>query len=229
MKIVGFEKLSLVDYDGFVSATVFTAGCNFACPFCHNGDLVLAGPFQDIENEVVDYLKKRKGILDAVVITGGEPTLMRDLPLFISMVKGLGLRVKLDTNGTNPDMLARLIQDNLVDFVAMDIKNSLSKYALTAGKKCLDTTKIEKSISLLVGSDIDYEFRTTIIEEFHTMDDMSDIAKLIAGAKKYALQKYVDNENCIKNGFSDISIEKAEKMLAVVSPVVKTALLRHYD
>lgn len=164
----------MVDFDGKIACTVFTGGCNFRCPFCHNAPLVVGNlNSQRIdEAEVFDYLQKRKGLVDAVCVTGGEPTLQPDLCDFLTKVRGMGYATKLDTNGLRPDVLEEVLNKKLVDFVAMDVKNSPEKYALTVGVESVDMGKILKSMQLLKGSGVDYEFRTTIIKEFHTAEDM---------------------------------------------------------
>ncbi len=231
MDFSGWEKLSLVDYDDRIATTLFVAGCNLRCPFCHNSELVLHpknNPTISWE-EIMEYLERRKGVLDAVVITGGEPTLMNDLIEKMQDIKKLGYLIKLDTNGTNPDLLMDLSNLGLVDYIAMDIKNSLPKYGVTSGKPLLDTSKIEESIRFLLNGVIDYEFRTTIIDEFHTSLDMERIGQLIEGAKRYYLQRYIDNEYCIEHGYHEVSKEKALVFKAIVSKYVKQVSLRGYE
>lgn len=200
MRIYGLQKTTLLDFPGHVASTIFLANCNMRCPFCHNMNLVLAGNTSDSDSELYDteniiaFLKKRSGIIDGVCITGGEPTLYPDLPDFIVKIKELGLLVKLDTNGSNPLMLSRLINENLVDYVAMDIKSSLSTYSLVCGVDNFPTSSIENSIDILMHSEIDYEFRTTLIKQFHNTEVMEDIAKMLNGADKYFLQSFVDSE-----------------------------------
>ena len=166
MIVCGFEKFSMVDYDGKIACTVFTGGCNFRCPFCHNGALVV-GDVKSPEisiDEVFDYLAKRKGLVDAVCVTGGEATLQPDLAEFYEKVRAMGYATKLDTNGLRPDVLKDLLDRGLLDYVAMDIKNSKAKYALTTGVKNVDLAKIEESVNILKNSNVDYEFRTTLIK-----------------------------------------------------------------
>ncbi|MBO4535264.1 MAG: anaerobic ribonucleoside-triphosphate reductase activating protein, partial [Clostridia bacterium] len=193
MKLFGIEKYSLVDYDGYVACTVFTGGCNFRCPFCHNAALVtgIADCPTISEEEVFDYIRSRRGLVDALAITGGEPTLHRDLPLFIHRARELGVRIKLDTNGTNPEMLKGLIEAGLVDYVAMDIKNVPAKYPLTAGVE-MDLAPIQASIDILKEGKVDYEFRTTIVEGHHTVEDVEEIARWIAPSSQYYLQCFAD-------------------------------------
>ncbi|MBQ0098951.1 MAG: anaerobic ribonucleoside-triphosphate reductase activating protein, partial [Firmicutes bacterium] len=185
MELFGIEKLSLVDYDGKVASTVFTSTCNFRCGFCHNGPLVLdADKLEalDIEKDVISYLQKRKGIIEGVCITGGEPTLQKDLPDFCERIKNLGLSVKLDTNGTNPKMVKSLYQNGLIDYFAMDIKNDKENYAEIIGLKQYDTKTIEETIDFFITGNCDYEFRTTLINEYHKKENIERIAEWIKGA-----------------------------------------------
>lgn len=230
MNFVGWEKLSLVDFDHRLTTTLFMAGCPFRCPFCHNSDLVLRPgsatpiPWEEIEA----YLKKRRNMLDAVCISGGEPTLMDDLEEKLKIIKSLGYVVKLDSNGWNPFVLERLIGLGLVDYIAMDIKNSRERYAETAGTS-VNLDAIDHSIRLLMNSGIDYEFRTTIVDEFHDEFAMQGIAEWIAGAKRYYLQRFVENEHCIEKGLHAVTKEKAEGFLKILSPVIPSVRLRDYD
>lgn len=208
---VGMEKLSLVDYDDKVSCVLFKPGCNFACPFCHNSPLVVDAK-DNIEihfETILSYLTKRKGAIDAVVISGGEPTLDPNLKGEIKAIKKLGFLIKLDTNGTNPKLIEELIKEKLIDYVAMDIKNAPAKYPLTVGVKSLDFSKIEKSIKLLINSNIDYEFRTTLVNEFHDEDSIIEMGKLLSNAKKLYLQLFKDRGTNIKDGLHEVTKEKA--------------------
>ena len=228
MEFVGIDKFSLLDYEDKVSCVLFCKPCNFRCPFCHNGTTVLEAdtyiPFEDI----LDYLKSRKGLIDAVVVSGGEPTLMPDLKEKIIKLKELGFLVKLDTNGTNPDIVKDLYESKLVDYVAMDIKNSFDKYPLTAGVNNINLNKVKETIDYLMNSGIDYEFRTTLIDEFHNEDDIKQIANLIKGAKRYYLQKYVDRESCIAHGFHEVDKEIATKYKELLKPLISRVELRGY-
>ncbi len=199
MLIVGLNKTTLLDYPGRVAATVFTGGCNFRCPFCHNGHLVLKPSALEAysEEEVFSFLHKRRNVLKGVCITGGEPTLQPDLPDFIRQVKSLGYCVKLDTNGYEPEALEKLLEEKLLDYVAMDIKNCRGKYPGTVGLEKLAIEKIDKSIMLLRESGIDYEFRTTVVKEFHTKEDLIEIGNWLSDCPKWFLQQYRDNENVI--------------------------------
>ena len=182
MFLSGLQKMTLLDYPGKVACTVFTAGCNFRCPFCHNASLVLPDRLEQhvTEDEVFTFLKKRTGILDGVAVTGGEPLLHREIPDFLRRVKDLGFLVKLDTNGSFPDMLEALISEGLVDRVAMDIKNSPALYAETAGIPDLDLSRIEQSKNLLLSGIVDYEFRTTVVKGLHTAESLVEAAEWIA-------------------------------------------------
>lgn len=227
MKILGLQKLTLLDYPGKTACTVFTAGCNLRCPFCHNAMLVTdIDESQEIEkDDVLKFLKSRRGLLDGVCITGGEPLLQRDISDFVKAIKELGFLVKLDTNGTFPDKLQELISQNLVDYVAMDIKNCKEKYAETTGIIDFDVSPIEKSIEILKNSTISYEFRTTVVKEFHAEEDIIKIGQWI-GDSDYYLQNFVDSGNLICSGLNSVSEEELHKMLNFVEPFVKNAQIR---
>ena len=199
--IKGFIKNSFVDYPGKVAATVFTGGCNFSCPYCHNGELVLSpGKMRNIpEYEIFEFLDKRKGLIDGVVITGGEPTLFPGLRNLILKIRERGFMIKLDTNGYEPLILEKLLEDGIIDYIAMDIKNSPDKYAMTAGLQKMDINRIVKSIGLIISSQVDHEFRTTVMKEFHSEDDFLKIAEWIKSCKKYVLQNYHPKEGQIKD------------------------------
>ena len=229
MIIKGFAKLTLLDYPGKVACTIFTGGCNFRCPFCHNASLATrAGEVDTIpESDIFDLLRKRKGILDGVCITGGEPLLFGDeLKSFIIKIKELGYAVKLDTNGSFPDRLASLIEADLIDKVAMDIKNSPAKYGLTAGVENFDMSPILESIELLKSSGIDYEFRTTVVKELHSASDLEEIGKMIAGAKEYYLQSFVDSGDLIGEGLSAPSPEDMEAYRKIAEKYVPNTQIR---
>lgn len=227
MKISGLQKLSLVDFDGHISATIFTAGCNFLCPFCHNSGLVY-NLEENIEvSDVIEYLNKRKNMLDSVCISGGEPTLNKDLPQFISNIKNLGYKVKLDTNGTNLEMIQYLVENKLVDYIAMDIKNSIDKYQITTNCT-VDTNKIRSTIKYIMNCNIDYEFRTTLVQEYHDLEDIKKIGKLIHKANKYFLQHFVDNGNCIGDNLHAVNKETAENYLKEIKKYVPNSNLRGY-
>jgi len=229
MKFYGFEKLSLIDYDGHTAATVFTGGCNFYCPYCHNGglvDLKTAATFD--EEEILAYLKKRVGLLDGLAVTGGEPTLYRELPSFLKKVKELGYDIKLDSNGTNPEMLVDLAKENLVDYFAMDIKSSPEKYPLAVGKENCDLSKINESIKFIISCGKKHEFRTTAVKEFVCKDDFYRIAEWISDAEKYVIQRYRDSEGCLSHGFTSLTEEEAKDCLQIVAKTVKSTFLRGF-
>ena len=227
MNIAGVQKVTLLDYPGKVACEIFTQGCNFECPFCQNSSLIpITNTGEFSEEEIFEYLNLRKNILDGVVITGGEPTVQKDLKSFIKKIKDLGLLVKLDTNGGNPKVLQELIDEKLVDYVAMDIKNIFNKYNITAGKK-INLDNIKKSIEILKASKIDYEFRTTIIKEMHSLDDIVSICKLVGNAKYY-LQNFEDSEFVIDHslhGFSREELLFIDKYLKDVFPNVEIRAL----
>ena len=227
MNIAGVQKVTLLDYPGKVACEIFTQGCNFECPFCQNSSLIpITNTGEFSEEEIFEYLVLRKKILDGVVITGGEPTVQKDLKGFIKKIKDLGLLVKLDTNGGNPKVLQELIDEKLVDYVAMDIKNIFNKYNITAGKK-INLDNIKKSIEILKASKIDYEFRTTIIKEMHSLDDIVSICKLVGDAKYY-LQNFEDSENVIDHslhGFSREELLFIDKYLKDLFPNVEIRAL----
>ena len=212
MAIVGIDKLSLLDYEDKVSIVLFSQACNFRCPFCHNGESVLNAQSELDFDEILAYLKTRTGLVDAVVFSGGEPTLEPDLEVKIKSVKSLGFLIKLDTNGTNPVLLEKLIDEGLIDYVAMDIKNSPSLYAKTSGVTNINLDNIRKSISIIMKKAPDYEFRTTLVKEFHEHMDYDAFFELIKGAKRLYLQKFVDREGCIKKGLHDVDEMEATKL-----------------
>ncbi|MBO7318667.1 MAG: anaerobic ribonucleoside-triphosphate reductase activating protein [Clostridia bacterium] len=219
MKISGLQKLTLLDYPGKMACTVFTYGCNFRCPFCHNALLVTEENSDCIsEDEFFSFLKKRQGILDGVCISGGEPTLQKDLPEFISKIKALGYYVKLDTNGSSPLLLKKLIEEKLIDYVAMDIKNSPDKYDITCGIE-VDINAVKQSVSIIKQSGIDHEFRTTTVKEYHRAEDFEVIADWIEGSK-YFLQHFENSGNLIgenltalsKDEMAEIALKIKEKL-----------------
>lgn len=208
MKISGLQRLTLLDYPGKMACTVFTYGCNLRCPFCHNALLVTQQSGDCIsEDEFFAFLKKRQGILEGVCISGGEPTLQSDLREFILKVRALGYAIKLDTNGTNPRLLQSLIKEGLLDYVAMDIKNSPEKYSLTCGCE-VNLDAVKESVSIIKESGIDYEFRTTTVRQFHSAEDFEAIAQWIKGDSRYFLQHFEDSGNLIGENLSPLSKEE---------------------
>lgn len=231
MQIHGYNKLTLLDYPGHLASTIFLGGCNMRCPFCHNATLVLdptSQPVIPIE-EILSNLNKRKNMLEGVCVTGGEPTLYSDLPELIKEIKALGYKVKLDTNGTNPDMLKHLTESGQIDYVAMDIKNSREKYGLTSGIPDISPEVIDESISYLLSAPIDYEFRTTVVKELHTKEDMLSIGHWIKGAKAYYLQAFMDSGDIISPGFSSYSPEEMKEFASLLVPYVDHVSLRGID
>lgn len=230
MKIHGFSKLTLLDYPGRLACTIFCGHCNFRCPFCHNASLVLNADDQpDIAPEdIFAFLKKRKGVIEGVAITGGEPTVHKDLPDFIQRLREeTGLAVKLDTNGTNPDMLERLIRDGFIEYAAMDIKTSPDRYAVAAGVRDIDMDKIFRSVEILKEGKIGYEFRTTVVDEIHHDEDMIAIGEWIKGAKAYFLQQYKDSGDLIDSeGLHAPSREKLEHFRELIVSYVPGVEIR---
>ena len=226
MFFAGFQKLTLLDYPGKVACILFTNGCNFRCPFCHNASLVRAQDGADIsDDEVLEFLKKRQGILEGVCISGGEPLIHNELKDFIREVKKLGYPVKLDTNGSFPQKLRELIGEGLVDYVAMDIKNSFEKYNETTGISA-DIDSIKESIEILINGNIDYEFRTTLVRGFHTPKDMQSIGEMIKGTKKYYLQNFVDSGDILCPGLAPLGEEEMELMKKTAEKYVSVTQIR---
>ena len=230
-KILGFEKLSLVDYDSYVACTIFTGNCNFNCPFCHNSSLVLAyNEIEEIKKEdILNYLKDRKKMIDAVCISGGEPSLYKGLIELIDDIKKMGYLVKLDTNGSNFDLLKYLIDNKKIDYVAMDVKNSINRYYETIGIENSNLlNNVLKSIELLKEDKIDYEFRTTLVEELHSLEDIKEIGELLKGSKRLFLQKFVDRGTCLKNNLHEVSSDNALKYKEVLEKYINNVNLRGY-
>lgn len=227
MEIQGLQKMTLLDYPGKVACTVFLGGCDFRCPFCHNGELVTApAPAALDDGELLAFLQKRRGLLDGVCVTGGEPLLRPDMPELLARIKNLGFLVKVDTNGTHPDRLRQLAEQNLVDYVAMDVKNSPARYAETAGVEGLDLAPIRDSVSFLLSGTVDYEFRTTVVRELHDEDSFRAIGPWLAGAKRYFLQSFVDRDTVLRPGLHPCPEEELRRFLELVKPKVPSAQLR---
>ena len=228
MRICGLQKLAMVDYPGKVAATVFTGGCNLRCPFCHNALLVTRlheSPALD-EAEILEFLKKRKGLLDGMVLSGGEPLMQHGVVDFLRKVRELGYAIKVDTNGCYPERLAEILKEGLADYVAMDIKNGREKYALTCGLQELDLAPIEESIRLLRQSGVEYEFRTTMVRELHTAQDMESIGRWLGDVPHYYLQNFVDSGNLIGAGFTAFKPAELEEMASVLRRYVTNVGLR---
>ena len=231
VRIHGLQKLAMVDYPGKLAATVFTGGCDLRCPFCHNALLVtrLAETPEIPEGEVLDFLKRRRGLLDGVVLSGGEPLLQPDAADFLQKVRDLGFAVKLDTNGTHPDRLADILDRGLADYVAMDIKNRREKYAETVGVPGFDTAPVEESVRLLTRSGVDHEFRTTLVRELHTAEDLDAIAAWLEGAPKYFLQNFVDSGNLIGQGHHGFTPQELHGFADRMRPHFGSVALRGVD
>ena len=228
MRIDGLQKMTLLDFPGKVACTVFTGGCNFRCPFCHNALLVTKLPEKPdySEDEILSFLEKRTGLLDGVAITGGEPLLNPDIADFIRKIRSMGYAVKLDTNGSFPERLKAIVGEGLVDYVAMDIKNRKEKYAETIGLKNLDLSKIEESVEFLKSGAVDYEFRTTVVEQFHTVEDIRAAAEWISGAKRYFLQNFVDSGELICGDVCGVDKETMLKMKSAAADFVPQTEIR---
>lgn len=228
LKIFGMQKLTLLDYPGKMACTIFTGGCNFRCPFCHNGDLVFLPENMAEMNveDILSFLKRRVSILEGVCISGGEPLLQAQLTPFLRKVKALGYQIKLDTNGTNPDKLKELVDEGLIDYVAMDIKNDPEHYAETAGIHSIDMTQIEKSVQYLMQGNIPYEFRTTIVKEYHTKETMEAIGKWLKGANAYYLQNFEDGDCVIKKGLHACEKEELETFAQIVRAYIPNTAIR---
>ena len=227
MKIHGLQKMTLLDYPGKVACTVFFGGCDLRCPFCHNSDLLdMNAPAVMDDTELLAFLKKRQGLLEGVALTGGEPLMRPALKDLCCRIKDLGYPVKLDTNGFHPEPLRELIEAGLIDAVAMDIKNSPERYPATCGRDVLDLHPLYESIALLKEGRIPYEFRTTVIAEFHDDDSFTGIRDLITGADRYFLQKFTDRETVLFAGLHAPSKEDMLRWADIVKPVVKEVSLR---
>lgn len=228
MRIQGLQKLTLLDFPEKVACTVFTAGCNFRCPFCHNASLVTHIPAEAEmdEESFFKFLKKRQGILDGVCVSGGEPLLQPDIEEFIRKIKALGYAVKLDTNGSFPEKLKHLVSEGLVDYVAMDIKNSVAMYGKTIGMDARFDEAVIESVSFLLDGHVDYEFRTTVTRNFHSEECFEEIGRWIQGARRYYLQGFVDSGDLIEQNIEGVSKEEMEMFLKKVKPFVPNAQLR---
>ena len=230
MKIHGLQKMTLLDYPGRVACTVFFGGCDMRCPFCHNAELLDgSAPPVMTDEELLKFLEKRQGLLDGVAITGGEPLLQKDLPEFAKKIRDLGYPVKLDTNGTHPDRLARMIREGLVQYVAMDIKNSPERYAETAGLENFDLAPVRESVAILLEGKTDYEFRTTVVAELHDDDSFRKIGPWIRGAKHYYLQKFTDRDTVPFGGLHAPEDGQMRRWADIVRPDVPATELRGVD
>ena len=225
MTIAGLQKTTLLDFPGKVACTVFLRGCNFRCPFCQNGELLGAGEDAMTEQELFAFLQKRRGILDGVCVTGGEPLLRADIADFLRRIREAGFAVKLDTNGAFPEKLSALCEEGLVDHVAMDIKNSPERYAKTAGCE-VDMGAIRASAALLMQGETEYEFRTTVVRELHRAEDFLRIGEWLRGAKRYFLQSFRDSDGVLRRGLSPCSDAEMRAFKKLLLPYIPSALLR---
>ncbi len=228
MEILGIENVSLVDYEGKICTTIFTGGCNFKCPFCHNSGIVQKEYKRHDESEILSYLEKRKPLLDAVTISGGEPTLQPDLEQFVTKVKKLGYLVKLDTNGTMPNVIENLLSKNLIDYVAMDIKNNFENYNNITGVSNPQIENIKKTLELFKRFNVPYELRTTLVENFHSEENMKKLAQDLKGEKLLYLQKFVDSGSCIQNNLTEVKKDKALNFKQILSSTIEKVELRGY-
>ena len=226
MLIQGLQKLTLLDFPGRVACTVFLGGCDFRCPFCHNSSLIPGGEAVMDDEELLKFLKKRQGLLDGVAFTGGEPLLRRDLAPLLREIRALGFAVKMDTNGNHPDVLKELVGEGLIDYVAMDIKNSPEKYAATIGLESFDTSAVAESLAFLKTDVVDYELRTTAVAEYHTDEDFRAMAKWIEGAKRYFIQCYTQRDSVLFGGLTAPSAEDLHRWCEIVRPFVGEAAVR---
>ncbi len=227
MIIHGIQKLTLVDYPGKCACILFSGACNFRCPFCQNGSLVLHPETEPVidDDDIFSFLKKRRNMLEGVVVTGGEPTINGDLVPFLGRIKDLGYSVKLDTNGYLPSVLENAVSSGAVDYVAMDIKTSLDEYNKLAGVNC-DTSRIEESISFLLQDSVDYEFRTTVVEELHKRENFEKIGETIKGCRRYYLQSFVQSEDTISKGFTTPSLEEMQSYVELLNCYIENVSIR---
>ena len=231
MKICGLNKTTLLDYPGKVAATIFIGGCNFRCPFCQNSSLILAPEKEPelMQEEIFSFLKKRKGILEGVCVTGGEPTLHKELFDFLRKIKELGYPVKLDTNGSRPEEVKELAAQGLIDKVAMDIKAGPDNYPVLCGLSRLDLGPVRETAAFLMGGTLDYEFRTTVVKELHSEKDFIQIREWLKGATAYYLQAYRDSDEVLKPGYSSFSLEELQHFREVLLQAIPLVEIRGID
>ena len=227
MKLHGLQKMTLLDFPGHVACRVFLGGCDFRCPFCHNYELAdgTAKPVME-EEEFFAFLEKRNGLLDGVAITGGEPCLHKELPAFLQKIKSRGFLTKLDTNGTHPQLLRQILEEGLADYVAMDIKNSPARYAETIGIPGFSTDRIDESIRILLDGTVPYEFRTTVVRQFHDEDSFRAIGPWIQGAERYYLQKFTDRESVPFAGLNAAEDAEMDIFADITRPYVNNVEVR---
>ena len=232
--ICGLQKMTLLDFPGKIACTVFLGGCNFRCPFCHNSELFMGKPEKLMEDEdFFKFLKSRKGLLDGVCVSGGEPTLYKNLPEFLARIKELGFLVKLDTNGSRPEVVRELVEKNLVDYIAMDVKNSPAMYAQTVGLETMDLAPIEESLRFLIGGTVPYELRTTLVSQLHTEESIQDMGAWLGGLvtgmkpKKLFLQSFVDRDTVLFSGLSAPEPETTKGFAKILEPFVDSVTIRN--
>lgn len=232
--ICGLQKMTLLDYPGKIACTVFLGGCNFRCPFCHNSELFMGKPEKLMEDEeFFKFLQSRKGLLDGVCVSGGEPTLYKDLPAFIARIKEMGYLVKLDTNGSRPEVVKKLVEENLVDYIAMDVKNSPAMYAQTVGLETMDLAPIEESLRLLIDGNVDYELRTTLVSQLHSTASIQDMGQwlvsIVTGKKpkRLFLQSFVDRDTVLFSGLSAPEPETTKEFQKILAPFAQTVTVRN--
>lgn len=228
MFILGYQKTTLLDYPKHVAATIFTGGCSFRCPFCHNSDLVLCSSklVSVSEEEIFSFLKKRKNVLSGVCITGGEPTLQSDLSDFIEKIRMLDYKVKLDTNGYQPEKIEKLLEKNLINYIAMDVKAGFSNYSKVCGIPDLDTVLIKESIAIIEKSKVNYEFRTTVVKELHSQQDFYEIREMLLPQSPYYIQSFQNSGSILMEGLSSCDIPTLKKYLTIVQKKLQRAYLR---
>lgn len=231
MRICGLNKTTLLDFPGKVAATIFVGGCNFRCPFCHNGSLVLRAAEQPeiSQEEILKFLKKRQGILDGVCVTGGEPTLYPELENLLAEIRSLGYAIKLDTNGSRPQILKALVSKGLIDKIAMDIKTCPERYSVLTGLRYPDLNAIKESVDFLLSETLDYEFRTTVVKELHSEEDFIQIGQWIKGAKAYYLQAYKDSAEVLQPGFSSYTFEELDHFRSILQKTIPVVGIRGID
>ena len=227
MKIHGLQKMTLLDYPGKVACTVFLGGCEYRCPYCHNTELLdMNAPELMNDIELLEFLKTRQKLLDGVAVTGGEPLLRNDIASLLERIKNLGFLVKLDTNGNHPDRLQEVVEAGLVDYVAMDVKNSRERYGETIGLPGFNISRVERSVEYLLSDKVEYEFRTTVVKQFHDEKSFEDMAEWIDGAQNYYIQSFVDRDTVPFGGLEACSVEELEKFREIVRPHVKNIEIR---
>lgn len=226
MYLGGIQKLTLLDYPGKLACTVFTTGCNYRCPFCHNAALVTHPSEQVSVDDVLEFLKKRRGVLQGVCVSGGEPLLQPDTPELLAQIRSLGYSVKLDTNGSFPERLRQVVEAGLADYVAMDVKNSPAAYGETVGREDFDLSGVSESIRYLLSGAVDYEFRTTVVREFHDAQRLTALAQWISGTRRYYLQAFEDSGDLISEGLHGYDPEELEQLREAVAKVLPCVELR---